>query len=328
VRVTEASQVGEARRAAIALAGAIGFDEDGRARAALIVTEAANNLAKHAREGEVLLRALEQGSAVGLEVLALDKGPGMADVRRCMRDGFSTAGSPGTGLGAIARQSSSWGIYSTLEKGTALVARLWNGPPPVAGGFLTAVVSLPKGGEEICGDTWAVARDGGRELLLVVDGLGHGPLAAEASLTAARIFRENLHSSPVSILQSAHAALRGTRGGAAAVAEIDLDRHVVQYAGVGNIAGTVLSGEGSRSLISYNGTVGHEARSFQTLSYPFPRGAILVMHSDGLGSRWSLEGYPGLASFDLALIAGVLYRDFQRGRDDVTVLAARAEDPA
>jgi serine phosphatase RsbU (regulator of sigma subunit) len=164
-------------------------------------------------------------------------------------------------------------------------------------------------------------------VVLVADGLGHGPLAADASQAAVRIFRQNPRAGPVAILQAIHLGLRSTRGAAVAVADVDLDTRTIRYAGVGNIAGVVLTGEGSQSMVSHNGTVGHEARRFQEFLYPFPAGAVLVMHSDGLTSRWGLGSYPGLAVRDSAVIAAILYRDFQRGNDDVTVVVAREEDP-
>jgi len=99
VVVTEPSQVGEARRAAVALANLLGFDETEIAKVALVVTETASNLVKHAAGGIVLLTPIESGGVVGVEVLALDRGPGVADLAACLRDGFSTAGTPGTGLG-------------------------------------------------------------------------------------------------------------------------------------------------------------------------------------------------------------------------------------
>jgi hypothetical protein len=104
---------------------------------------------------------------------------------------------------------------------------------------------------------------------------------------------------------------------------VDLEGEILRYAGVGNIAAVVVSAGGTRSLVSHNGTLGHKLNKTKEFDYPFPRGALLVMHSDGLLSRWGLDGYPGLAAKDPGLVAGVLYRDFQRGRDDVTVLAAR-----
>jgi anti-sigma regulatory factor (Ser/Thr protein kinase) len=327
--VAEASQVGEARRAAAALAGRLGFGEAEAGKVALVVTEAATNLVKHAGGGAVLLSPVEDGPAVGIEVLALDRGPGIPDLGRCLRDGYSTAGTPGTGLGAIVRLSASADFYSRPPAGAALVARLWSRPPPAADApppFRVGAVSVPKAGEEVCGDCWAVRHEGGCCVLLVADGLGHGALAAEASRAAARILRDGPRMGPAAVLQAAHAALRGTRGAAVAVAEADLAAGEVRFAGVGNVAGCIITPGGEcRSMASHNGTVGHEARKFQEFVYPLPAGALLVMNSDGLTSRWNLDASPGLAVRDPALIAGVLYRDFQRGRDDVTVLVARTE---
>jgi len=180
--VTEESQVGEARRAAAILAASLGFDAIGCGEVALVVTEAANNQLKHARRGKIVLRPLEEDGVVGIEILALDQGAGMADVRRCQLDGFSTATSPGTGLGAMARLADFLDLYSLPQAGTALVARLWARAPRPAllrHNLQVAALSLPKQGQEVCGDNWAVHQDRRRTLCLVVDGLGHGPLAAD-----------------------------------------------------------------------------------------------------------------------------------------------------
>jgi anti-sigma regulatory factor (Ser/Thr protein kinase) len=324
--VTEVSQVGEARRAAAALAGRLGFDETEGGKVALVVTEASTNLVKHAARGEMLLRPLERGGLGGLEVLALDRGPGMADPERCLRDGFSTAGTPGTGLGAIARLAGFFEIHSLPQVGTALLARLWARPQPAVqgpGGLEVGAVSLPKAGEEACGDGWAVESYGERTLALVADGLGHGLMAAEAARGAVRVFRKNARLAPAEVVQAVHAALRSTRGAAVAVAELRLNDRELRFVGVGNIAGTVYAGGASRSTVSHNGTAGHELRKVQEFVYPFPPGALLVMHSDGLATHWRLDRYAGLAGQHPGLVAGVLYRDFQRGRDDVTVVAVR-----
>jgi anti-sigma regulatory factor (Ser/Thr protein kinase) len=326
VAVADASGAGGARRVATALAARLGFDETARGRVALVVTEAATNLHKHARQGEILLRCLERGDAVGLDVLALDRGPGMADPERCLRDGFSTAGTPGTGLGAIARQSDLFDVYSTVPEGTALLARLWSRPAPAAaGGLDVAAVHLPKCGEEVCGDAWAVEPREGGALLLVADGLGHGPLAAQAAREAVRVFRAHAAADLPEIVRRIHAALRSTRGAAVAVAEVRPEARELRFVGVGNIAASVVADGSSRSMVSHNGTAGLEARRVQEFVYPFEGSAVLVVHSDGLATQWRLERYAGLAARDPALIAGVLYRDFKRGRDDLTVLVARAK---
>lgn len=320
--VTESSQAGQARRMASALAARLGFSEEAQGKVAIVVSEGAKNLVAHAREGLILLRPLHEGPHVGVEMLALDKGPGMADVDRCLRDGFSTAGTSGAGLGAMRRMASLFDIHSVPGVGTAVVAQLWADKPPPASGVEVGAVCVPMTGEEVCGDSWAMDRKNGRVLFLVADGLGHGPEAARASRAAVVSFLEQGHHELVELLRGAHQELRSTRG--AAVSFAALDGAWLHYAGVGNIAAAVVSPAGViQRLVSMNGTLGHQASRMQQFSYPWSPGSTLVMCSDGLGTQWRLDGYPGLLSRHPSLVAGVLYRDFARGRDDATVLAAR-----
>jgi hypothetical protein len=293
-----------------------------------VVSELASNLAKHAHDGELLVNPLDCAGIPGIEVLALDQGPGIADIGRCLRDGFSTAGSPGTGLGAVKRLTESLDIFSTSKAGTAVLARLWSRalPAEVASVLQTGAVCVPKHGETECGDAWTTWTRAGAVVFLVADGLGHGPTAADTSHQAVLSFQANANQDPVSIVRAMHLALRSSRGAAVAVAALDLDARLLRYAGVGNISGVVLADGVARSLVSHNGTVGHVLNKVQEFVYPFPPGALLVLHSDGLRTRWDLDDYAGLASRDPGLIAGVLYRDFKRGRDDVTVVAARERE--
>jgi anti-sigma regulatory factor (Ser/Thr protein kinase) len=322
--IGEASAAAEARREATGLARAIGFDEGASGRVAIVVTEAATNLAKHAVEGELLLRAFERDGVATLEALALDRGPGIANVGACMRDGFSTAGSQGAGLGAIQRLANEFDIYSTPGKGTTLVARVCSRKPaesPGAESFDIGGVCIPKAGELVSGDAWGSAWRDGRCLLLVADGLGHGPDAASASIEAVNTFRANTNLTPKELIERAHDALRGTRGAAVAIAE--LDSREIRYAGVGNISGVTIAPDGDHHMVSHNGIVGYEMRKVQEFIYSWSPETTFVMHSDGLASRWDLRQYPGLASRSPALIAGVLYRDFNRGRDDITVVVVK-----
>lgn len=324
--IVEQSQAGEARRSAIALASRLGFNETERGKVGIVVTEVANNLVRHAKNGVVLLQAIEKNNVQGIEILALDTGPGMSNISECMRDGFSTAGGPGNGLGAISRLSSFFDIHSIPDVGTAVLMHLWASPLPVEmppDNLTLGVVCLPKVGEEVSGDAWASATFSEHSLLLVADGLGHGPQAAQASIAAVRVFLENVHLHPQAIVELAHEALRSTRGAALAILEVNFAHQTVRYAGVGNIAGSVLWAEGRYNLVSYNGTVGHSARKIQEFTYQWHPGGLLIMHSDGLGTQWRLDRYPGLIHQHPSLIAGVLYRDFKRVRDDVTVLVAR-----
>src|SRR5262249_24217089 len=105
LHIREASAVAEGRRAVTGLARTIGFDDGDIGRVGLVVTEAATNLVNHTPQGQLLARAFDRDGVAVIEVLALDQGPGMANVSESLRDGYSTAGSPGTGLGAIKRLS-------------------------------------------------------------------------------------------------------------------------------------------------------------------------------------------------------------------------------
>lgn len=322
------SDVGEVRRASMAAAEAAGFDETGRGKVAVVANELSRNVVLHGHGGELFLRRLGPSGSGGVEIVALDKGPGM-DVGRSLRDGYSTAGTAGIGLGAVSRLSSEFEAFSAPGAGAIVRSRLW-AKPADAGSEDDAPLDLgvawaPAPGETVCGDAWAVEHAGPqRELMMIADGLGHGPLAGEASDAARRILLEHLDAPPQDLIERMHAALRATRGAAIAVAEIDRRTRQVRFAGVGNISAALIpKGGRTQNMVSSNGTVGHEMRRVQTFTYPWDAGTLVVMHSDGVGTSWRLDPYPGLAARHPAVIAAVLYRDFKRGRDDATVLVAR-----
>lgn len=325
VMVNDSSAVAEARRRAVAAAAALGFDEVRAGQLAIVATELGTNLLKHGGGGGRLLVGCGSDR---VELLALDKGPGMADVAACMADGYSSAGTAGNGLGAVRRLAQSFHVASWPGKGTAVLACLSRKgeaacQPAVAesvGG-----VNIAKPGERACGDAWATHADGPVRIVFMVDGLGHGTEAAVAANEAVAQFQRSRHEPPAQIVHAVHQALRHTRGGAVAVARIDPGGATISFAGLGNIAAAVVGGGTVRRMVSHNGTAGHNARKIQAFDYPCGPGALLVMHSDGLSSGWSLDAYPGLQRMHPLLVAGVLYRDFARGRDDATVVAARTE---
>jgi anti-sigma regulatory factor (Ser/Thr protein kinase) len=328
VEVRDASDVAEARRVATRLVSKVDFNDVENANVALIATELASNLVKHAKNGRIVVRLLQRAKDTGVELLALDQGPGIKDLAQSMRDGYSTAGSCGTGLGAIKRLTSQFDVHSMPGKGTTVLARLWTGQtrPAINADIEFGVVHLPMPGQEVSGDGWGVEHLRDKYTCTVVDGLGHGPdaaIAAQAALATAKEYRDK---APAEIVERAHGSLRSTRGAAVAVAEIDLTANVVRFCGVGNITATIVHNEQVRHLVSHNGIVGQEARKISEFTYPRIRGSLLIMHSDGLTARWDLKTYPALGRRNPGLIAGVLYRDFSRGRDDVTVLVARESD--
>ena len=320
VEVLDASAAGFARRSAASLAGRHGFSVERQNDVALIVTEAATNLVQHAGGGEILVRALA-GSAQGIELIALDKGPGMANVTRCLEDGFSTGGSRGVGLGSIARLSESLDIYSLPDRGTVLVARAWSDRQHRR--LSAGAICVACRGEDVSGDGWALEHRSGTATLLVVDGLGHGLPAHEAASEAIRSFESTSPNEPGAVLERIHRAIHKTRGAAGAVLSIDWNQGIARFVGVGNVAGSLTLDDKSQSLPSHNGILGQRQPRFQEFTYPCPGGSLAIVHSDGLSARFSLSSYPGLAYRDPALVAAVLYRDFARRRDDNTVVVLR-----
>ena len=324
-RISEQSEIFEMRREAEKLGGSIGFSAEDRGRVALVATELATNVLKHAGHGEVLLGLSENASLPCVELLALDQGPGMADVDASLVDGHSTVGTHGTGLGAAKRQSTSFAIYSAPGQGTAVHARVCRSKIAFSprDKIPWAVVWRAMPGEELCGDGFCVREHQGGLVGLVADGLGHGAFAAQAAQESVRIFEKSTAANVDDVLENVHQGLRATRGAAVAVASVDPSAGVVSFSGIGNIAGSLIEAGVTRRMVSRNGTAGLVARQIQGFQYSFKGEALLVLHSDGLSSNWSLNKYPGLAQCDPALVAAVLYRDFGRQRDDALVLVVR-----
>ena len=324
LRVTHESEVGEARRAATSVAEHAGLPAARVAAVALLATELAANLVRHAQDGELLMQALEVEGAPVVELISLDRGPGMPDVARCLVDGYSTGGSLGAGLGGVRRMADTFDVYSRPDWGTVLVARVGDGDRhPATSRFEWAGISSPAQREQVCGDTWTVVAQDGVLFAMVADGLGHGPLAAEASQAAERLFTDTELGAPTEYLERAHRALGSTRGAAISVARGDAALQRLHFAGVGNVAGAIVGLDGHRGMAAHNGTIGAALPRLQTFEYGWPEQSLLVLHSDGLKSRWNLRDYPGLLARHPALVAAALYKDFRRANDDATVLVVR-----
>jgi anti-sigma regulatory factor (Ser/Thr protein kinase) len=326
--MNEASQVGEARRRSVLMAGRLAFDDETCGRLALVVTELGTNLVRHAQVGRLLVAARAAPGGDMVEVLAVDSGPGMADVDHCLRDGVTTSTTPGTGLGAVRRLADEFAAFSVPAGGTVVLARI--APRRGAAGrralerFSHGAVSVPAAGETVCGDDWAIFQRDGLASVLVVDGLGHGPDAETAAQACVAAFGERPFDAPAVILARAHAAMRSTRGAAAAVVQLDADARAVAFCGAGNIVGRLSSGLGDRSFLCQHGTLGLQVGRLQEVNQEWPDHALFVMHSDGLGGRWDLRKTPGLLQCDPAIIAAWLIRDHVGGRDDATVIVVRA----
>lgn len=320
--IDDISQVGHARRTAQKLAEQLGFDERDAGRVALATTELASNLLKHAGRGELHLRVVPRPAGAGVEVLAVDRGNGF-DLNACLADGYSTGGTQGIGLGAVSRQAQVFDAYAD-SRGAVLLARFYR-RTDLQPDWRFGASQHSLHDDPACGDAWCLATSDNNISALMIDGLGHGEEAERAAVAGVDAFTQAPFSDSVMLLEDLHRAMNGTRGGAVAIAQARLDSGNLRFVGVGNISGSLLTPEKSRGLASHPGIVGGQYRKAQPFDYDQVQGQLLILHSDGLQSRWNLKDYPGLMHCHPAVIATVLHRDFCRGRDDVTVVVIALE---
>jgi anti-sigma regulatory factor (Ser/Thr protein kinase) len=325
IRVEEASAAGRVRRVAAGLAQKLGFSEHRAGEIAIGATELATNLTKHAVKGTVLLRVRRTPTDAAVELIVTDSGPGVANLLASARDGESTAGTLGIGLGAAMRMATWFEGHSVVGRGTVIVATFWRGeaPEPMPA---VAIITRAMEGEIVCGDSAAFRTDdAGTTTVLLADGLGHGELAARASREAVRALGSaQLAQGPARILKHLNDALRGTRGAAAAVVQLNAVDANVTFAGIGNVAVWIDDGTRRQSLVSTPGIVGSYARTVREVVLPLMAGSLVLLHSDGLTSKWDLAAFPGLRRRNPLLIAATLIRDAGVHRDDASVAVARA----
>ena len=322
------TQVGEARRFAATISSELKFSETRMARVGIIVNELGNNLISYAPGGELLIRivpSLEShlpADGVGLEILSIDRGKGIENTAQSLQDGYSTSSTPGTGLGSVRRQADVFDLFSIHNQGTAIVTQIYK-TDEIANTvtneeFSNGVINVPIHGEQVCGDGYIIISDSDELGILVVDGLGHGPLAHEAALEAVDMFFLNHNEPTENLVQLIHGRLRSTRG--AAIFVVKTEGESIISSGIGNVRTVIQDPTRQRTLISQNGTAGLQIRSARATTAIWDRRSALIFASDGISTKWDLAAYPGLQYRHPALIASILYRDFSRGRDDSTVV--------
>lgn len=330
ILIDDRSRVAQCRRRAKLLANGLGYSEVDREHLSIVVTEAVSNVVRHAGRGYCLLLERHWDEQPCVEMIVWDQGPGISDLAQCLQDGFSTADSQGTGLGAMKRLSDDFEVYNPPKGGLVVVSRVRDGSQRRAAqreGSSCSVfgVSIPKPSERECGDAWAVTRASGMIKAFVVDGLGHGGKAAAASAAAVERFMARAEDPGDVLLEGIHEALRGGRGAVGAIAEIDPRAGTLRYTGIGNISGKLLRPNSSAQLISHNGTLGQQLRRVQSFEHQWTTGDTLLMHSDGMSQRWALDAFPGLLFRSPSLIGGTLMSRQCRMLDDCTVLCMKLE---
>lgn len=325
--VDNESDIGEARRLTTALARALSFSETKISNIAIIVTELGTNLIKHCGGGEIILRIIEYKDASGIEILSIDKGPGIKDIVTAMKDGYSTKGTLGGGLGAIKRLSHTFDFYTKEGFGSLFFSRVWNDDKfnVVSKKNLLdfGIISFPKAGEDANGDNYSIRHYEDKTVIFLIDGLGHGLNASESAIEAVKVFDNYYTEKPQRLMERISKAIYHTRGGAGVIALINKTEQTINFVGIGNITSFIIENGIRKTMVSQNGIIGEDITRIREYLYTFSNDAIIILHSDGISAKWDLNSYPGIEYRHPAIIAGLLYRDFSRGNDDLTVVVVK-----
>jgi anti-sigma regulatory factor (Ser/Thr protein kinase) len=329
LQIVHEGSVGEARRRGKKLAGAVGFKGEDCDKIALVTVELATNLVKHAGGGRLVLTPMDSGGRIGLQIESIDQGPGIADAERAVGDGYSTAGSLGTGLGAVNRLMDELEIESKRGQGARIVCRKWvrrdtasTRPCPLDIGAATR----PRRANDANGDAFTIKHWAECALVGVIDGLGHGQLACRATQSARQYVEGHFDSPLGQIFRGVGRACRSTRGVVMALALFEWGMGRVVFASLGNIEVRVFPNSAPFRFRIRRGVIGLNAPSVTVTRHPWTSQDLMVLHSDGLGTRWTWKDFPGIDKKPAATVARELLQALGRDDDDATVLVVRSAE--
>ena len=337
------------------VARSLGFDAPAVNKIATATSELARNIMKYAGTGEILIREAADDCGVGIEIVARDRGPGIADVDTAMEDHFSSSGTLGLGLPGVRRMMDDFEIQTEVGRGTTVTIRAWRtrrsarlhqsitdtadrveserqakdnshseGRAVDVGPEIDcAYVIRPCQGELVSGDAVYVDRRSDHLLMVVIDALGHGPDAGRAARLAQSVLRDLKKASVMTLVQALHEALATTVGAAAGLCEIDIPTRTGQYCAVGNTVGRIL-GKRDLRLHATAGILGSNLRSLRQDRFHLDPGDILVMYSDGISDRFSMEDYPQIGYQHARTIATNLLARFGKQHDDASCVVVRS----
>ena len=341
VALVEETHIGQARRALRRCTAELGFNDRQIAEIDIAVKEIGSNAIKFGRStGQIYFTQTDTNlDPAGIEILYVDKGPGIEDTGLAIEDGYTTTGSMGAGLGAIKRMADEFYIYSMVHSstqrlsmyertthGTAIALRKYvaeDEEQVINGRTRWGAFTRPQVGEDSNGDGYLIKTVENRQLIAIIDGLGHGEGAREATTAAITSIEENAGQPVEAIIRAAHEALRPTRGAVLGLAAVDSSSRTIEYAGIGNTDFRVLGGIKPLRFISLNGTLGSRLERVKVFKEQLPRAATIVLSTDGISDRWDPEGYPGLLGLHPQLLCAAVMRDYGRPNDDATILCGR-----
>lgn len=326
LQISEVFDCAIAQQSARQLADAIGFSDTVSEEIVLVVAELASNLVRHAHGGLLSLTPVTLHDRVGLEIESRDEGPGMPDIEQALTDGYSTLGSLGYGLGTVNRLMDELDLSSVEGHGTRVVCRRWLRSVTTDSAALTqwdiGLFTRARRFAPENGDAYIVKEWNGNLLAGVIDGLGHGHFAQEAALAAQRYVETHYDLPLERIFLGVDRACRATRGVVMALARFD-STNEVSFAGIGNIEAWIWANSDPIRLIGRRGILGVNEQKIVVQREQWRPGSALVLHSDGLTSKWQGHDFVGLERQPAQIIANRLMRTLAIHDDDATVLVVK-----
>jgi hypothetical protein len=162
-------------------------------------------------------------------------------------------------------------------------------------------------------------------LIAAIDGLGHGPKAAEAAIAAVDALRQNPSRSPVVLMEHCHRAVRGTRGAAISLASLSFIDNQLHWIGVGNVKGVLFRTEPTADnqrehLLARAGTIGYRLPTLRSHALPIYQNDVLIFVTDGVRSDFAQS-----VCLDLPVqeLADHILEQHNRNTDDALVVVAK-----
>jgi len=306
------------------IAAELGFENETSSKLGLVASELATNLHKHAGGGTLSVSKLEMDSQTGIRIESADSGPGIQDIEAAFTTGTSTAGSLGLGL-SIVNQTMDEVEITTPEgtaAGTRLVADRWltpdyetKNPCPVSIGAASRAISP----DEANGDAFITKTWNDKTLVGVIDGLGHGSRAHKAATTARTYVESHAERPLASIFRGTDRACKGSRGVVMALAKFDWLENTLTFANIGNI-NVKVSGPEWTGLIVRRGVIGGNNPGPSVVTREWDPGYTIVMHSDGISTRWDWNEIRDGGDEPAGVIANRLLKQYGKSNDDATAL--------
>jgi anti-sigma regulatory factor (Ser/Thr protein kinase)/serine/threonine protein phosphatase PrpC len=327
IQISDVGDLGAARLGARSMSTAIGFDERAVEEIALVVSELATNLVKHAKDGILRLQRIEEDGRTGIRIDSEDHGPGIVNVEQAIGDDFSTSGSLGCGLGAVNRLMDEFDVTSQPGAGTSIVCKRWlrrDVPPALACPLVFGVATRPCPLMPVNGDAFVIQQWAESALVGVIDGLGHGQFAYRAA-QAARQYVERHYDQPLAeIFRGVARTCQATRGVVMGLARFDWGRATLTFASVGNVEARVFGSPEPMNFVFPRGILGLNARTPVVTQHRWELSNVMVLYSDGLTAHWRWSDFPHFAAASPTVAAQELLRAFAREADDATVVVVKS----